>query len=97
MEKYCVVFHLDESGKARGELVLKNIENLISDLGENNVEIEVGANGEGIIPLFKVPNQYGERMERLASRGVRFVPDLHEYHLCVIRCGGVGVRVHLAI
>jgi len=73
MEKYRVVIHLDESGKARGELVLRNIENLIADLGENNVEIELVANGEGITALLKSPNLHGEQVERFSAKGVHFV------------------------
>ena len=73
MEKYRVVIHLDESGKARGELVLRNIENLIADVGENNVEIELVANGEGITALLKSPNLHGEQVERFSAKGIRFV------------------------
>lgn len=70
MEKYRVVFHIDECNK--GHLVLKNIENLIADLGENNVEVELLANSEGIAVLFKTPSLHSEQVERLASKGVRF-------------------------
>lgn len=73
MEKYKAVFHVDEGLKARGDLVLTNIENLIADLGQNNVEIELVANGEGIIALLKTPNLHGEQVQRLGAKGVRFV------------------------
>jgi len=73
MEKYRVVFHLDEGGKAKGELVFKNIENLIADLGEGNVEVELVANAEGITSLLRSPNLHGELVQRLVAKGVRFV------------------------
>jgi len=70
MEKYRVIFHIDESNKA--SLVLRNIENLIADLGESNVEVELLANAEGIAVLFKSPDIHSEQVERLAAMGVRF-------------------------
>ena len=70
MEKYRVVFHIDECNK--GYLVLKNIENLIADLGEDNVEVELLANSEGIAVLFKTPGLHKEQIERLVVKGVRF-------------------------
>jgi intracellular sulfur oxidation DsrE/DsrF family protein len=73
MEKYRVVVHIDESARSRGNLALKNIENLFADLGEENVEVELVANGEGITALLKTPNLHGEQIANLAAKGVRFV------------------------
>ena len=38
MNKYRVVFHLDEPSKGRADHVFRNIENLLDDLGENNAD-----------------------------------------------------------
>ena len=73
MGKYRVVFHLDEGGKARADLVLRNIDNLIADLGEKNVEVEIVANSEGILALLKTPNQHKEQIRQLGVKGVRFL------------------------
>ena len=51
MNKYRVVFHLDEPSKGRAGQVFRNIENLLDDLGENNVEVELVANGGGVKTL----------------------------------------------
>lgn len=72
MGKYKVVFHLDEGAKGRANLVLNNIENLIADLGQDNVEVELVSNAEGVTAFLKVPNLIGAKVERLAAKGVRF-------------------------
>jgi intracellular sulfur oxidation DsrE/DsrF family protein len=48
MDKYRVVFHLDEPRNDRADRVFRNIENPLDDLGENNVEVELVANGGGV-------------------------------------------------
>jgi len=48
MDKYRVVFHLDEPRKDRADRVFRNIENPLDDLGENNVEVELVANDGGV-------------------------------------------------
>ena len=48
MEKYGVILHLDEPRKDRADRVFRNIENPLDDLGENNVEVELVANGGGV-------------------------------------------------
>jgi hypothetical protein len=73
MTDYRVVFHLDEADKARAQLVLNNIKNLIVDLGRKNVEIELIANGQGVLALLETPNLHGKDVERLADLGVRFL------------------------
>jgi len=77
MDKYRVVFHLDEPGKGRANQVLRNIENLIDDLGENNVEIELVANGGGVKALVKGPESHAEQVEKLMVKGVHFVACAH--------------------
>lgn len=77
MNKYCVVFHLDEPSKSRADQVFRNIENLLADLGENNVEVELVANGGGVKALAKGPNSYTEQIDPLAAKGVRFAACAH--------------------
>ena len=72
MEKYRVVFHLGEGGKPRADMALRNIQNIMADLGETNVEVELGANGEGVIALLKVPDLHREQVAKLLAKGVRF-------------------------
>ncbi len=73
MDKYHVVFHLDEENKLRGEMVLKNIANVLGDLGEKNVEVELVTNGKGVAALCKSAEENAEPVARLAAKGVRFV------------------------
>lgn len=61
MGKYKVVFHIDEQVKAG--LVLNNISNLITDIGEDNLEIEMVANGDAV---------------KLLVNGIEFEPMLKE-------------------
>lgn len=69
-ESYKVLIHIDESAKAKGDLVLRNIENLIADLGPG--QIELVANYEAVTLFVRSPDLYGTKVRELASRGVRF-------------------------
>ena len=53
MKKYRVVFHLDEGGKGRVDMTLNNIDNLITELGEENVDVELVSNSEGVTAFLK--------------------------------------------
>lgn len=77
MEKYPVIFHLDECSGHRCLLVLNNIKNLIGDIGAEQVNIELLANGEGVMMLLKSPNQYAEKVLNLAAQGVQFKACAH--------------------
>lgn len=70
MEKYKVVFHIDEQPK--GALVLNNISNLIIDLGEENLEIEMVANGDAVKVLGRNTTEYGSLIKELAEKHVVF-------------------------
>jgi intracellular sulfur oxidation DsrE/DsrF family protein len=70
VKKYRVVFHIDESSKGRADQVFRNIENLLDDLGENNVEVELVANGGGVKALINDPDSDAEQANHLAARGV---------------------------
>ena len=65
MNKYRVVFHLDEPSKGRADQVFRNIENLMDDLGENNVGVELVANGGGVKALVKGPDSHAEQFRCL--------------------------------
>lgn len=71
MKPYRVLFHLDESTTGKFILVLKNIENLLADIGDDS-EIELVALGEGTSFLYRTPNHFSDRIAQLAARGVRF-------------------------
>ncbi len=73
MERYRVVFHVDEGNGARVILALNNTGNLTADLGEDNVEVELVANGEGIMALLKTQYLNKEQIAELAPKGIRFI------------------------
>lgn len=77
MTRYRVVFHLDEPSKGRANQVFRNIENLLSDLGENNLEVELVANGGGVRAFVQGPESYTEQIDPLSAKGVRFVACAH--------------------
>ena len=73
MSKYHVVFHIDEGAVARANMVLHNIQNLMDDLGQENVEVALVANGEGVMALLQSPNVQKGQIQKLAERGVQFL------------------------
>ncbi len=77
MQKYHVVFHLDEPSKGRADQVLRNIENLLDDLGKDNVEVELVANGGGVKALVEGPESHAEQVQKLVADGVCFVVCAH--------------------
>ena len=72
METHRVVFHLDESNKARTDLVLGNLVNLLADLKPEALEVELVANASGILTFLKSDNPHADQIRGLASQGVRF-------------------------
>jgi intracellular sulfur oxidation DsrE/DsrF family protein len=70
MTKYRAVFHLTEIEKAN--LALNNVRNLLAELGEDLAEVELVTNSEGVKALLKT-GPYGEKVDELAKKGVRFV------------------------
>jgi hypothetical protein len=73
MERYRVVFHIDEGTIARANMVLHNIQNLTDDLGKDSVEVALVANGEGVTTLLRSPNVHKARIRKLAGQGVQFL------------------------
>jgi len=73
MGRYRVVFHIDEGSISRANMVLHNIQNLIDDLGEENVQVALVANGEGVKALLRSPNVHKRQISKLAQRGVQLL------------------------
>ncbi|MGC9514769.1 DsrE family protein [Methanocrinis sp.] len=70
MKRYRAVFHLTEIERAN--LALNNVNNLLAELGEDQVDIELVTNSEGIKALLKA-GPYRDKVGDLAAKGVRFV------------------------
>ena len=102
MRKYQVIFHIDETLKSK--LVLGNINNLIKDLGEENLEIELLANSEAVKLMLKDSDEFSEQLNSLKLKNVTFVAcanSLHQMNLdkellfdfCIVVPSGVGELV----
>lgn len=75
MEKYKVVFHVNESNK--WSALLANVKNLIKDLGQGNTTIEVVANGVAVVDyvlnMEKDNNNFINKVGDAANNGVKFI------------------------
>ena len=102
MKKYQVIFHIDETLKSK--LVLGNINNLIKDLGEENLEIELLANSEAVKLMLKDSNEFSEQLNSLKLKNVTFAAcanSLRQMNLdkdllfdfCIVVPSGVGELV----
>lgn len=67
---YKVIFHVDEINKAA--LALNNIKNLITDLGNENLQVELLVNSEGVNMLLKAALDYNDKIQELHTRSVVF-------------------------
>jgi intracellular sulfur oxidation DsrE/DsrF family protein len=72
MKQYHALFHLDEDTPEKFTETLNNIRNLLTDLGANNVEIELVANGRGVFSLLSSNQAQAIRVRNLAQEGVTF-------------------------
>lgn len=72
MTLYQVIFHLDENSEKINE-VFNNLQNLLTDLGQDNVEVELLTNGKGVESMLKANESNALRIHHLASQGVKFV------------------------
>jgi len=99
-----VVFHLDEDEDYRANLTFNNLENLLADLGHDDVEIELVTYARGVNILRK-NSVYSNRIEKLINTGVTFAAcrnttramNLQEKDLVdgvVIVTSGIGELVH---
>ena len=102
LEKYKVIFHIDEIRKSK--LVLGNIANLIKDLGEDNLEIELLANSEAVKLMVTASNEFSEQLNSLKLKNVTIAAcdnSLHQMNLdkkllfdfCIVVPSGVGELV----
>jgi len=69
VKKHHVVFHVTDSDPARWNQVLNNAGNLQKNIGKENIEIEVVANGPGL-DMFKLESQVGDRMGDAIKNGI---------------------------
>jgi intracellular sulfur oxidation DsrE/DsrF family protein len=102
LKKYEVIFHIDEIGKS--ELVLGNINNLINDLGEENLEVELLANSDSVKLMLVDSNEFSEQINSLKQKNVTFAAcanSLHQMNLhkeqlfdfCIVVPSGIGELV----
>lgn len=69
MKKYKALFHVDEAEKIG--LTLTNMRNLFNDLGEDQVEVALVGNSEGVAAMYK-DSKYKEQVQELFAKGVYF-------------------------
>lgn len=70
MEKYKVLIHINESNKWGAALA--NVNNLIKDLGNEDIIIEVVANGVAVVDYVS-SSEYVNKMKGLSNLGVSFI------------------------
>lgn len=68
-KKYKVLFHLDAAKEEKHISILRNIENVIADLGEKSIEVELVVHGKAM-SLFQKTTSQQEKLSELASKGV---------------------------
>lgn len=69
MAKMKAMFHVNDN--ERWEIALGNITNLLKNVGEENVEIVVIANGPSVSAF--IDQEKIEKMQELAQKGTRFL------------------------
>lgn len=70
MNKFKVVFHLDEQFKV--DVVLANICNLITNVGVENLEIQMVTYGDAVNVFVKDTSTLGPLLKDLAEKNVEF-------------------------
>jgi len=73
VKPYRVLFHLSGCRRRTVDEALSNIRNLLSDLGSDQVDVELVANGDAVVIYLPALSIYAERIQSLAQQGVRFV------------------------
>lgn len=68
-KKHHVVFHITDNDPAKWNQVLNNAGNLQANIGKENIEIEVVANGPGL-EMLKLESQAGDRMAAAIKNGI---------------------------
>lgn len=72
MKEYRALFHLDEDAPEKFNETLNNIRNLLVDLEAENVDVELVANGKGVLSLLNSNQAQAIRVRNLADEGVSF-------------------------
>ncbi len=73
MKQYHAIFHLDEDSDQKINLVFTNIQNLLTDIGKENIDIELLCNSIGVNALLKKNKSNSLQIRQLAEQSVRFV------------------------
>ena len=73
MKNLKVIFHIDD--KERWGMVLSNVKNLLAEVNEDQVDIEVLANGKAVEKYSETTSKSDDNnlMKKLAKRQVKFV------------------------
>jgi len=83
MDKIKVVFHIDTENISTFELMLTNIINLMKDIGNENLEIIVIANGTAVKSFVKESNmKYSTQLEELHKK----LEELHKKNVKFYIC-----------
>ena len=72
MKAYHVIFHLDEDSEEKVSEVFNNLRNLLTDLGEENVAVELLTNGKGVEAMRNTYESNVLRIHHLSKQGVKF-------------------------
>jgi len=72
MKAYNVIFHLDDDSEEKVNEVFNNLRNLLTDLGEENVAVELLTNGKGVEAMRNTYESNILRIRHLAKQGVKF-------------------------
>lgn len=65
---YKVLFHLNEEVRAEG--AFRNIENLLEDIGEENIKVRLVVHSKGVYPFKKDRNVHHKVLMSLIDKGV---------------------------
>lgn len=72
MNTYDAVFHLDSADEAIMKLVLKNAANYLAALAAEKFELDIVANGPGVVHFCGDNAEIKSQVEALAQKGVLF-------------------------
>lgn len=72
-KKHHVVFHVTDSDPVKWNQVLNNAGNLQKNIGKDNVDIEVVANGPGL-DMMKLESVVSQRISEAISNGIVLMP-----------------------
>lgn len=70
MSKFKVVFHMDRLVKV--DVALTNISNLITDIGIENLEIQMVTAGDAVKAFMRNTSEFGPLLNELAEKQVEF-------------------------